>query len=164
MGEHTAISYKPSICHAFWTIPPTFGDEEEEPEMPAEIPAGNMGKAILSQYLSDQKDWKTDFKKIAEQKQAVFALVYAQLSESSRCEIQDDEDWIENYQQRDLLYLIQRIRSTHIARQTGNPGQDRERVQMLWATIRMQPYETSFAFRNWSEQPSDFQSFQRRIW
>ena len=147
MGEHTAISYKPSICHAFWTIPPTFGDEEEEPEMPAEIPAGNMGKAILSQYLSDQKDWKTDFKKIAEQKQAVFALVYAQLSESSRCEIQDDEEWIENYQQRDLLYLIQRIRSTHIARQTGNPGQDRERVQMLWATIRMQPYETSFAFR-----------------
>ena len=77
----------------------------------------------------------------------MFALVYAQLSESSRCEIQDDDDWIEYYEARDLLYLTQRIRSTHIARQTGNPGQDRERVEMLWATIRMQSYETSFAFR-----------------
>ena len=147
MGEHTAITYKPSICHAFWTIPPTFGDEDEEPVMPEEIPAGNLGKAIMSQFLSDQKDWKTDSKKIAENKQAVFALVYAQLSESSRGEIQDDEDWTESYQARDLLYLIQRIRATHIARQSGNPGQDRERVQMAWATIRMQPYETSFAFR-----------------
>ena len=147
MGEHTAIEYKPSICHAFWTIPPTFGDEDEEPGMPEEIPNGNVGKAILSQFLSDQKDWKTDSKKIAEHKQAVFALVYAQLSESSRSEIQDDEDWTERYQQKDLLYLIQRIRATHIARQSGNPGQDRERVQMAWATIRMQSYETSFAFR-----------------
>ena len=147
MGEHTAITYKPSICHAFSTIPPTFGDEDEEPVTPVEIPAGNMGKLVLAQFLSDQKDWKTESKKIAEQKQAVFALVYAQLSESSRGEIQDDEDWTDNYQNRDLLYLIQRIRATHIARQSGNPGQDKERVQMRWATIRMQPYETSFAFR-----------------
>ena len=66
-------------------IPREFGDEEEEPEMPAEIPAGNLGKAIVSQYLSDQKDWKSDSKKIADNKQAVFALVYAKLSESSRC-------------------------------------------------------------------------------
>ena len=90
--------------------------------MPEEIPPGNMGKAIISRFLSDQKDWKTESKKIAEQKQAVFALVYAQLSESSRGEIQDDEDWTESYQDRDLLYLIQRIRATHIARQSGNPG------------------------------------------
>ena len=74
--------------------------------MPEEIPAGNLGKAIMSQFLSDQKDWKTDSKKIAENKQAVFALVYAQLSESSRGGIQVDEDWTESYQARDLPYLI----------------------------------------------------------
>ena len=90
-------------------------------------------KVIMSQFLSDQKDWKTDSKAIVEKKQSVFALVYAQLSESSR----DDEDWTESYQARDLLYLIQRIRATLIARQSGNPGQDRDRVRMAWATIRM---------------------------
>ena len=87
----------------------------------------------MSQFLSDQKDWKTDSKAIVEKKQSVFSLVYAQLSESSR----DDEDWTESYQARDLLYLIQRIRATLIARQSGNPGQDRDRVRMAWATIRM---------------------------
>ena len=115
--------------------------------MPADIPAGNLGKAILAQFLSDHKDWKSDARKILEHKQSVFALVYAQSSDSSRCEVQDDELWVESYQDRDLLYLIQRIRATHIARQSGNPGQDRERVQMSWATIRMQSYESSFAFR-----------------
>ena len=147
IGEHVAINYKPSLCQAFWSTPPAYGDEEEEPEMPDDFPAGNLGKAILAQFLSDHKDWKSDARKILENKQAVFALVYAQLSDSSRCEIQDDELWVESYQERDLLYLIQRIRATHIARQSGNPGQDRERVQMSWATIRMQSYETSFAFR-----------------
>ena len=147
IGEHVAVNYKPSLCQAFWSTPPAFGDEDEEPGMPEEIPAGNLGKAILAQFLSDHKDWKSDARKILENKQAVFALVYAQLSDSSRCEVQDDELWVESYQDRDLLYLIRRIRATHIARQSGNPGQDRERVQMSWATIRMQSYETSFAFR-----------------
>ena len=109
VGEHTAIKYKQSICFAFWSTPPEFEDEDEEPEMPEEIPAGNIGKAILAEYLSDHKEWKTESKKIVEQKQAVFALVYAQLSESSRAEVQDHEDWTESYIQRDLLYLIGRI-------------------------------------------------------
>ena len=147
MGEHVAIHYKPSICYAFWSTPPEFGTEDEEPEMPDDIPTGNLGKMILASCISDRKDYKTDAKKIVEEKQAVFALVYAQLSESSRCEIKDDEDWEEAYNTRDLLYLIARIRATHIARQSGNPGQDRERVSQLWATLRMQPHETSFAFR-----------------
>ena len=84
MGEHVAINYEPSICFAFWSTPPEYGDEDEEPEMPDDIPAGNLGKAILAQYLSDQKDWKSDAEKIVKHKQSVFALVYAQLSESSR--------------------------------------------------------------------------------
>ena len=147
MGEHVAINFKSTICFAFWSTPPEFGTEEEEPETPEEIPAGNLGKAILAQFLSDHKDWKTESKKIAEQKQSVFALVYAQLSESSRAEIKDNEEWTEAYNSRDLLYLIGRIRSTHIARQSGNPGQDKERVQQLWFQLRMFAHESSFSFR-----------------
>ena len=147
MGEHVAINYEPSICFAFWSTPPEYGDEDEEPEMPDDIPAGNLGKAILAQYLSDQKDWKSDSKKIVKHKQSVFALVYAQLSESPRAEIKDDEEWTDAYNTRDLLHLIKRIRSTHIARQSGNPGQDKERVQQLWFQLRMFSYESSFSFR-----------------
>ena len=147
MGEHVATNYEPSICFAFWSTPPESGDEDEEPEMPDDIPAGNLGKVILAQYLSDQKDWKSDAKKIVKHKQSVFALVYAQLSESSRAEIKDDEEWTDAYNSRDLLYLIGRIRSTHIARQSGNPGQDKERVQQLWSQLRMYSHETSFSFR-----------------
>lgn len=86
-------------------------------------------------------------KKNKEQKLAVFALVYSQLSESSRGEVQDDEDWPTALLERDLLFLISRIRATHIARQSGNPGQDRERVQTAWANLRMYQHESSFAFR-----------------
>jgi hypothetical protein len=147
LGEHTAINYKPSICHAFWSAPPEYGEEEEEPEIPLVIPPGNLGKAILSEFHNDHKEWKIESKKIKEHKMAVFALVYAQLSESSRCEVSDIEDWTRAYLERDLLFLIGRIRATHIARQSGNPGQDRERVQSAWANIRMGPQETSFGFR-----------------
>ena len=73
--------------------------------------------------------------------------MYGQLSESTRTEIKDDEEWTVAYNTRDLLYLIGRIRSTHIARQSGNPGQDKERVQQLWSQLRMFSYETSFSFR-----------------
>lgn len=86
-------------------------------------------------------------KKIEEDIKAAFAMTYAQLSESSRSEVQDDEEWVENFNTRNLLYLIGRIRSTHIARQSGNPAQDMERVRTAWANMRMQTYETSFAFR-----------------
>lgn len=74
-------------------------------------------------------------------------MVYSQLSESSRGEVQDDEDWPTAFLERDLLFLISRIRATHIARQSGNPGEDRERVQTAWASLRMFQHETSFAFR-----------------
>ena len=60
MGEHVAIHYKPSICHAFWSTPPEYGEEDEEPTLPEDIPAGNVGKAILSEYQNDHKDWKLE--------------------------------------------------------------------------------------------------------
>lgn len=131
----------------FWSNPPQYGDEDEEPLLPDDIPAGNLGKAILSEYQNDHKDWKVESKKIRENKMSVFALVYSQLSESSCGEVQDDEDWTEAYLERDLLFLIAHIRATHIARQSGNPGQDEERVQMAWSNLRMQTNETSFVFR-----------------
>jgi hypothetical protein len=107
----------------------------------------NAGKAQLAEYTNDRKVWKIETKKIGEDIKSAFAMLYAQQSESSGCEVQDHADWIESFNRRDLLYLIGRIRSTHIARQSGNPAQDMERVRTAWANMRMQSYETSFAFR-----------------
>ena len=103
--------------------------------------------AMLDDLTNDRKEWKIERKKIEEHKRFAFALVYGQLSDSSRCEVQDHEDCDEGFLDRDLLYLIQQIRGTHIARQSGNPRQDMERVRTIWATMRMQPHETSIAFR-----------------
>ena len=146
-GEYCAINYHECIALAFRTSPPAFGDEEPEPEMPDPIPNTNAGKALLADYTNDRKEWKSHIKKTREQKRYCFAKVLANLSESSRCEVQDDEEWEESFAQSDLLYLIRRIRATHIARQSGNPAQDMERVRTNWATMRMYPQETSFAFR-----------------
>jgi Reverse transcriptase (RNA-dependent DNA polymerase) len=146
-GEYCAINYNESIALAFRTSPPEFGVEEPEPEMPDPIPNTNAGKALLADYTNDRKEWKSHTKKTREQKRYCFAKVLANLSESSRCEVQDDEEWEASFAQSDLLYLIRRIRATHIARQSGNPAQDMERVRTNWATMRMFPQETSFAFR-----------------
>ena len=86
-------------------------------------------------------------KRLEEHIRAVFGLVYSQLSDSSRSEVQGHEDWDANFNIRNLLYLITRIRATHVARQSGNPEQDKERVRNGWATMRMQPNESSFGFR-----------------
>ena len=146
-GEHCAINFKRSIAQAFWTSPPSYGEEEAESIMPDPIPNTNVGKAMLADYTSDRKEWKLETKKIEEHKRSVFALVYAQMSESSRSEVKDHEDWEAGFIDRDLLYLISRIRATHIARQSGNPAQDMERVRNVWATMQMHPHETSFEFR-----------------
>jgi hypothetical protein len=128
-GEHCAINYKSCIAQAFETSPSAFGEEDEEPVLPDQIPNTNAIKAILADYTNDSKEWKLETKKIEEHKKAVFALLSAQLSESSRSEVKDHEDWTEGYAARDLSYLIRRIRATHIARQSGNPAQDMERVR-----------------------------------
>jgi hypothetical protein len=146
-GEYCAINYNESVALAFRTSPPVFGDEAPEPIMPDPIPNTNAGKALLADYTNDRKEWKSGAKKTKEQKRHCFAKVLANLSESSRCEVQDHEGWVENFAQSDLLYLIRRIRATHIARQSGNPAQDQERVRTAWETMWMYPQETSFAFR-----------------
>ena len=147
MGEYVALHYSPPICQAFWSTPPEFGTEDPVPVLPDVIPNNNVGKAMLAEYNNDHKEWKSDLKKYTEHKKVVFSLVYTQLSESSRSEVQDDLQWLELSNARDLLYLIRRIRATHIARQSGNPGMDRERVRMSWANMRMQTNENSFEFR-----------------
>ena len=147
-GEFAAVKFKALIAEAFWSSPPAYGEGEPEPEMPDadDIQPGPLGKAMMSEFVSDKKEWKADLKRIEEQKKSLFATVYGQLSESSRCEIKDDEDWEEGFADRDLLYLIARIRATHIARQSGNPRQDQERVRNKWLSMRMGPQETSFGF------------------
>ena len=115
--------------------------------MPDPIPSTNAGKIILADYSNDRKESKSEAKKIIDHKRQVFALVYTQLSESSRSEIKDHEDWEEAFLNRDLIFLIERIRATHIARQSGNPSHDMERARSNWANMRMFSNETSFAFR-----------------
>lgn len=59
-GEHCAINYKSCIAQAFETSPPVFGEEEEEPVSPDQIPNTNAGKAILADYTNDRKEWKLE--------------------------------------------------------------------------------------------------------
>ena len=145
--EHCAVTYKSCIAQAYWTSPPTFDDIDDGPIMPVPIANKNIGKAMLEDYTSDKKEWKLENKKIDADIKFPFALTYGQTSESSRSKVEDHEDWAERFAARDLLYLITRIRSTHIARQSGNPRQDMERVRTLWLTLKQQPHEIRFAFR-----------------
>ena len=147
MGEYVALHYSKQICQAFWSTPPAFGADVLAPVLPDVIPNTNVGKALLAEYTNDHKEWKADLKKYEEHKMVVYSLVYTQLSESSRVELKEDLQWLELSNARDLLYLIRRIRATHIARQSGNPGMDKERVRMVWANMRMQSNENSYEFR-----------------
>jgi hypothetical protein len=127
MGEYVALHYSKQICQAFWSTSPAFGADVLAPVLPDVIPNTNVGKALLAEYTNDHKEWKADLKKYEEHKMVVYSLVYTQLSESSRVEHKEDLQWLELSNARDLLYLIRRIRATHIARQSGNPGMDKER-------------------------------------
>ena len=44
---------------------------------------------MIANYTNDQKEWKAEIKKTEDHKKATFTLVYSQLSESSRSEVQD---------------------------------------------------------------------------
>jgi hypothetical protein len=147
MGEYVALHYSKQICQAFWSIPLAYGADVLAPVLPDVIPNTNVGKALLAEYTNDHKEWKADLKKYEEHKLVVHSLVLTQLSESSRVELTEDLQWTELSNARDQLYLIRRIRATHIARQSGNPGMDKERVRMVWANMRMQSNENSYQFR-----------------
>ena len=147
IGEHCAMYYKASIAQVFWTNPPVYGAVDPAPVLPDIIPDGPIGQALISEFVSDKKEHKIQTKKLAEQKQAIFAMTLGQLNESSRSEVQDDEGWTVAYTDRNLIYLVTRIRATHIAIQSGNPSQDKERVRLKWLTLKMGPQETGYQFR-----------------
>ena len=147
IGEHVAREYKDGLAQIFWTSPPAYGAPPEEPIIPDEVEPGHVGKAIMSEYLSDKKEWKSDMKKIEEQKKTIFSVVLGQLDESSKAEIRDHEDWDSKFLEKDLEFLVIRIKATHIAHQTGNSSQDKERTRNKWTSIRMGAQESVFAFR-----------------
>jgi hypothetical protein len=46
--------------------------------IPNEIPAGNPGKIVIAEYLSDHKEWKSEMKKVEEHIKSAFGLTYGQ--------------------------------------------------------------------------------------
>ena len=149
MGEYCAIKYHHVISHAFRSTPPDYGDEDEEPTFPKlknEEKPNQLEKTLISIYINEQKAWSADQKKIKEDQRIVYALVFGQLSESSRGEL-IDEDWGKSNADNDLLYLIKRIRATHVAVSTGNALQDQERVRAKWYSMHMGQQESIYGFR-----------------
>jgi hypothetical protein len=78
MGEYSARTYKDGIAQAFWSSPPQFGAEDEEPIMPEAIPNTNAGKVIMADFTNDKKEWKIDKKELISDKS--FAVTYGQLA------------------------------------------------------------------------------------
>ena len=146
-GEHCDVHMKASIGPAFSSVPPAFGPFDEEPVAPVAVGDIPLSMIEVQEYLHLKKLWISE-KRVAElQRHSTFSLVWSRLSESSRSERKEDEDWVLKFNSKDLLYLISRIRSTHIAQQSGNPAQDKERIRRVWADMHMFSSESSFAFR-----------------
>ena len=137
IGEHCAVKYHHVISNAFRSKPPAYGEEEEEPEYPViarpEFPT-QYEKTVIAGYVNDMKVWTADQRKIESDRKIVYAVVMGQLSDSSRGELHD-EDFEENDEVHNLIYLIKRIRATRIAVQSGNSRQDEERVRAKWYSI-----------------------------
>ena len=150
LGEHCAVTYKAPISEAFLSVPPAYGDSPEGPEYPDIDPDADLThveRSHIQVWLNDQRNWSAEELRLKNDKLKAFAVVYGQLSESSRCEIEDDAGWTEAFSSRDLIYLISRIRATHIAVQSGNLQQDQERVRTKWYNMRMSPSQSSYSFR-----------------
>ena len=157
IGEHCAVTYQSTIADAFVSIPPCFSESELEPTYPSITTTGkadltHQEKALVQTYLNAHKTWYSEEVKAKNDKMTVFSVVYGQLSESSRCEVQDDERWVKSFKDRNLIYLITRIRATHIAAQSGNLEQDQERVRGKWFSMMMSPTQTSYSFRREVEE------------
>lgn len=149
IGEHCAVTFKATISDTFLSIPPNFGEAEEEPLYPGFDPDEELThteRAQIYMWLNDQKMWAAEAIKVRNDKLTAFSVVFRQLSEASRCEIEDDEGWAENFRLRDLLYLIIRIQATHIAVQSGNLQQDQERVRAKWYSMMMTSDQSSYHF------------------
>jgi hypothetical protein len=164
MREHCAVTYKPSIAEAFCSLPPEYGETDEAPPYPDIDPDADLDhteRAQINEWLNDKKMWTADQKKIRDDMKTVFSVVYGQLSESSRCEIEDDAELNENFRLRDTLYLITRIRATHIAVQSGNTLQDQERVRSKLFQMKMR-HDQSIDQTRYSSLVRDYLDNERR--
>ena len=123
LGEHCAVTFKASISEAFLSVPPEYGTTEEEPIYPEIDPdkdLNHIDRAQISVWINAQKNWASEQIRIQNDKLTAFSVVYGQLLESSRCEVEDHGGWTDAFRSRDLIYFITRIRATHIALQSGN--------------------------------------------
>ena len=155
LGEHCAVTLKASIAEAFLSIPPAFGITAPAPTYPDIDPDADLthvDRANINVWLNEQKAWSNDELKLKNDKLTAFSIVYCQISQDSRSEIEDHAEWTENFATRNLIYLITRIRATHIAVQSGNILQDQERVRAKWFNMRMTSDQSSFGFRKEVEE------------
>ena len=132
------------------TVPPQYGQTEEEPVYPDIDPDADLthvDRARINVWINDQKNWSSEQLRLKNDKLTAFSTVHGQLSEASRAEVQDCEDWDSHFRSRDLLYLINRIRATHIAVQSGNLQQDQERVRAKWYNMKQAPDQDGYQFR-----------------
>ena len=106
-----------------------------------------MERAQISVWVNDQKNWSSEQLKLKNDKLTAFSTVHGQLSEASRAEIQDCDEWDLHFRSRDLLFLISRIRDTHIAVQSGNLQQDQERVRSKWYHMKQTSDQSGYLFR-----------------
>jgi hypothetical protein len=146
-GEYCDVHMKASIGPAFSSVPPAFGPFDIEPIVPVAVRETPLSTIVVQEYLHLKKFWLTEKRTAELQRLSTFSLVWSRLSESSRSELSEDEHWEAKFNSKDLLYLITRIRSTHIAHKSGNPAQDKERTRRIWADMFMNPSESSFTFR-----------------
>ena len=146
-GEYCDVNMKSSIGAAFSSVPPAFGPFDIEPIIPVPVGETPLSMIVVQEYLHLKKFWITEKRTAELQRLSTFSLLWSRLSESSRSELTEHEHWEEKFKAKDLLYLISRIRSTHISQTSGNPAQDKERTRRIWADMFMNPSESSFAFR-----------------
>lgn len=146
-GEYCDVNMKASIGPAFSSVPPAFGPFDVEPIAPIAVGELTLSTIEIQEYLHLKKLWISEKRTAELQRLSTFSLVWSRLSESSRSELTEDADWTTKFHSNDLIYLITGTRSTHIAQQSGNPAQDKERTRKLWSDMFMYPSESSFSFR-----------------
>ena len=127
-GEYCDVYMKASIGPAFSSVPPAFGPFDVEPIAPIAVGELTLSTIEIQEYLHLKKLWISEKRTAELQRLSTFSLVWSRLSEYSRSELTEDAEWTTKFNSKDLLHLITRIRSTHIAQQSGNPAQDKERL------------------------------------
>ena len=126
---------KTSIGPAFSSVPPAFGPFDEEPIAPVAVCDTALSTIEVQEYLHLKKLWISEKLTAESQRLSTFSLVWRRLSDSSRSELTEDAEWTAKFNSKDILYLITRIRSTHIAQRSRNPAQEKESTRRVWSDM-----------------------------